>query len=197
MNDSRTRTSDRRQRDAQRANAVPKQGENLTATDIKERLLQDADAATVLLWPPNLFAFTSYVLNLSGAYQLVVSPPPGDDAEIYHWPPKRKLLERLFKQASGFEPHNSMLGLDFVEELNFAEYVISIAGASPQFSKEELWTYLVRSCALAWRTRLEPLTPAMWQIDRQKIPYALSKRETNVAPPRGASQSVPSFLLAC
>ena len=60
----------------------------LTAMDLKERLIQNNHPATLLMWPPNLFAFTSYILGLSGAYQLAVSPPKG-----YHWPPDVGALE--------------------------------------------------------------------------------------------------------
>lgn len=73
--------------------------------DYKERLLR-----VFLLWPPDLFAFTSHILSTTGAYQLVVSPPSSKFFEIigevkdhlahcgmtpedcnrylFHWPPK-------------------------------------------------------------------------------------------------------------
>ena len=76
-------------------NALPEEyGQFLTVKDVKERLIQDANPLTLFLWPPNLFAFTSYVLHLSGAYQLVVSPPPGDK-DLNHWPPKVALLRQV------------------------------------------------------------------------------------------------------
>jgi hypothetical protein len=34
-----------------------------------------------LLWPPDLFAFTSLILSITGAYHLVVSPPRKNDGE--------------------------------------------------------------------------------------------------------------------
>jgi hypothetical protein len=85
-----------------------KGGEILTALDVKERLVQDVSGATFLLWPPNLFAFTSYTLMLSGAYQLVVSPPPGDTAR-YHWPPTRALLDKLLERLIAGRPKTSKI----------------------------------------------------------------------------------------
>jgi hypothetical protein len=41
-----------------------------------------------LLWPPDLFAFTSQILSITGAYHLVISPPRCDDKSIKMiWPP--------------------------------------------------------------------------------------------------------------
>lgn len=46
------------------------------------------EAAALLLWPPNLFAFTSEVLSSTGAYYLVVSPAKdGQDHRKETWPP--------------------------------------------------------------------------------------------------------------
>jgi hypothetical protein len=47
----------------------------LIARDLADRLLPDCTASEFLVWVPNLFAYTSYVLSLTGAYQLVISPP--------------------------------------------------------------------------------------------------------------------------
>jgi hypothetical protein len=41
-----------------------------------------------LLWPPDLFAFTSQVLSLTGAYHLVISPPRCEEiCDKMVWPP--------------------------------------------------------------------------------------------------------------
>jgi hypothetical protein len=50
-------------------------GSHTIATDIIARLEPDMEINKVLLWPPNMFAFTSYILDLTSSYQLVVSPP--------------------------------------------------------------------------------------------------------------------------
>lgn len=66
------------------------EGRKLCAEDVAERLIPDLGMAELLLWPPDLFAFTSYLLSLTGAYQLVVSPPSGErwqpsNEEIMRW----------------------------------------------------------------------------------------------------------------
>lgn len=46
-------------------------------------------ADTLLLWPPNLFAFTSEILSATGAYYLVVSPAKDEEHERKEvWPPE-------------------------------------------------------------------------------------------------------------
>jgi hypothetical protein len=66
------------------------EGDSITAEDVAQRLMPTGNIHEVLLWPPDLFAFTSYILTLTSAYQLVVSPPSGK-----HWPPS--LATRLFE----------------------------------------------------------------------------------------------------
>jgi hypothetical protein len=48
---------------------------------------RDAMLRAFLLWPPDLFAFTSYILSATGAYHLVVSPPSSKFYEIAHRDP--------------------------------------------------------------------------------------------------------------
>jgi hypothetical protein len=44
-----------------------------------------------LLWPPDLFAFTSQILSITGAYHLVISPPRCEDvSRRIIWPPVDK-----------------------------------------------------------------------------------------------------------
>ena len=47
----------------------------IVARDLAERLLPDLSMNELLLWSPDLFAYTSYILSMTGAYQLVISPP--------------------------------------------------------------------------------------------------------------------------
>ena len=67
------------------------QGRYITAQDLADRLLpDDLNINEVLLWSPDLFAYTSYIMTVTSAYQLVVSPPSGekwqpDKEEIYEW----------------------------------------------------------------------------------------------------------------
>ncbi len=51
------------------------EGRYITAQDVADRLLPDLYIHEVLLWAPDLFAYTSYLLSMTSAYQLVVSPP--------------------------------------------------------------------------------------------------------------------------
>lgn len=62
-------------------------GRRVTANDLAERLLPDLHMNEFIAWPPDLFALTSYILNYTGAYQLVISPPTGEK-----WPPTSKQL---------------------------------------------------------------------------------------------------------
>jgi predicted amidohydrolase len=66
------------------------EGRYITAQDVADRLMPDLSINEVLLWAPDLFAYTSYLLTMTSAYQLVVSPPSGkiwqpDKEEIAKW----------------------------------------------------------------------------------------------------------------
>ncbi|HVE58329.1 MAG TPA: hypothetical protein VNB22_15970 [Pyrinomonadaceae bacterium] len=72
----------------------------MTARDLGERLLPDLRMNEFILWAPDLFAFTSYILSHTGAYQLVISPPRGRkwyprNYEIRNWFNKTKVSEIL------------------------------------------------------------------------------------------------------
>jgi hypothetical protein len=58
------------------------EGRHITAKDVADRLMPDLDMNEVLLWPPDLFAYTSNIMAITSAYQLVVSPPRKEN-----WPP--------------------------------------------------------------------------------------------------------------
>jgi hypothetical protein len=67
-----------------------REGRYVTAVDVAERLLPDLDINEVILWSPDLFAYTAYLLNMNSAYQLVVSPPSKrkwqpDKDDIVNW----------------------------------------------------------------------------------------------------------------
>lgn len=66
--------------------------ETLNARQIaKTLLLRESDKEYVLeellLWPPDLFAFTSLIFSITGAYHMVVSPPHDDGFHLAKWPP--------------------------------------------------------------------------------------------------------------
>lgn len=51
----------------------------------------------LLLWPPNLFAFTSLIMSVTGAYHLVCSPPslPLSDRNGGPWPPEKDWAQNM------------------------------------------------------------------------------------------------------
>jgi hypothetical protein len=68
-----------------------------------------------LLWPPDLFAFTSQVLSLTGAYHLVISPPRCEDlSDTMIWPPNDKWAE------PSWDKYVRKVGLDWREKLRKA-----------------------------------------------------------------------------
>lgn len=67
----------------------------VTARDLAERLLPDLNMNELLLWAPDLFAYTSYIMSQTGTYQTVVSPPTGRS-----WAPKNKEILELIGTSS-------------------------------------------------------------------------------------------------
>lgn len=68
---------------------------SITAQDLADRLLGGLNVNEVLIWPPDLFAYSSYILMVTSAYQLVVSPPSNEK-----WPPpKDELVQWVWKGA--------------------------------------------------------------------------------------------------
>lgn len=173
-------------------------GQSLLVKDAKERLIQNAHPVTLLLWPPNLFAFTSYVLHLSGAYQLVVSPPPGDQ-NLNHWPPTIELMGEIFHRLRRnaenecAERRETLMTLaDACEnQLRFADVRRRTFKTQDTYMP---WTFLVRWAALDWRTML----------DRQELDAYLGRlpviADPEVVIPPGFESEVAAFpplLRAC
>lgn len=64
---------------------------NVSALQLARQLIPNFEPfEEFLLWPPDLFAFTSVVLSVTGAYNLCVSPPVVAEsaANEYSWPPE-------------------------------------------------------------------------------------------------------------
>ncbi len=68
---------------------------HINAKDLAERLLPDLNMNELLLWSPDLFAYTSYVMSQTGAYQIVVSPPMGKS-----WSPRNHEIKELIGKDS-------------------------------------------------------------------------------------------------
>jgi hypothetical protein len=86
-----------------------------------EGLKRNRRAATsLLLWPPNLFAFTSEILSSTGAYYLVVSPAKDDNhtrKEI--WPPDEyDEAQADGKTTNKWAAEVRRIGKDLREKLN-------------------------------------------------------------------------------
>jgi hypothetical protein len=132
-----------------------REGQRLTADDIKERLIQKGDPKTLLVWPPNLFAYTSYLLSLSGAYQLAVSPPrEASWPESWSaWPPSKELLDELLEHVSDTKLRAEAKAR-VARAAEIEKWMNDESVAVPPDRRERLWTYLVRECGQEWRGAL-------------------------------------------
>lgn len=174
----------------------------MRAHDIASYLLPGTDLNTILLWPPNLFAFTSYVLSLTGAYQLAVSPPRGmswpPDAEVirgWHDPGTlRAWLSELSGEEAGAGPGEAAAaiekylgGCDGDKEvarwLEMPRWDGDDNGSNP-------WIPMVQSCGAEWRDRLTT-------FDVASLPDASTPEEQRDALFRAVLKRVPHSLLAC
>jgi|GEM_PF-6394383 len=169
------------------SNAKEAVGQRLTAKDIKDRLIQDGDEITLLMWPPNLFAFTSYVFGLSGAYQLAVSPPshPGWAKELSRWPPSKELLNLLFDESPTYgAAAKAIVARAEVMEHWMHHHLVNL----PEARRERLWTYAVRECGQEWRDSL----PKTEQAFKPYCEFILSG-----VLPQNYEPLIPVFLRAC
>jgi hypothetical protein len=103
----------------------------LNARQIARELLpKRSDEETIfeefLLWPPDLFAFTSQILRITGAYQLVVSPPQNEQTA---WPPKASWALDLKKGTPNWNKYVRDIGMTWRKRLE------------NRFIEAELWAY--------------------------------------------------------
>lgn len=91
----------------------------LNARQIARTLLyrphQEVIFEEFLLWPPDLFAFTSYVFSITGAYNLVVSPhhsgaSPKDASSKAKWPPDNDKNARWADYKDGWTEYVQSVG---------------------------------------------------------------------------------------
>jgi hypothetical protein len=169
-------------------------GQRLTASDIKDRLIQEGDPRTLLMWPPNLFAFTSYILGLSGAYQLAVSPPADAawPAELKRWPPTIELMREFLghvEDPAVAAEANALVDRAAVMEKWMKDRDVDLK----EDLRERLWTYLMRECGQEWRDRL-PVKDDEFAPYREIILQGqLTKDESG----KEFDPQIPIFLKAC
>ncbi len=147
----------------------------VSALDVADRLVLNFDVNELLLWPPNLFAFTSSVLSLTSAYQLVVSPPRGE-----RWPPSQLEISAWFdnlkKEAGGWlddiktrwrtEPGEAEFE-DFFAKDGFAsrfnqaiqEFKINRVGPVDNW-----WSEFVRNAGTSWASNLSDLDTSTFEL---------------------------------
>jgi hypothetical protein len=144
--------------------------------DIKDRLIQNDDPVTLLMWPPNLFAFTSYILGLSGAYHLAVSPPKN-----YQWPPKGDALRRFVGIIDDEEVRNAA-----AKSVDRAEKLQSVFILAPSPRRQALWPYLVRESGQQWNRNLADMDETAFDGYLDALYSGQIVREV-----------IPPFLFAC
>lgn len=144
-----------------------REGRYITALDVADRLLPDLNINEVMLWSPDLFAYTSYILTMTSAYQLVVSPPSKqkwqpDKSEIVEWlcdgaeENFRYWYDSVRKNWGGEEEYDFTLHYKQIEKWKNRSRRISRKTVSFKNSKREIseWEYLVRLAGRQWRRRL-------------------------------------------
>ncbi|HRI04881.1 MAG TPA: hypothetical protein PLL77_14170 [Pyrinomonadaceae bacterium] len=197
-------------------------GRYLTAEDIAERLMPDLDMNEALLWPPDLFALTSYMLAKTSAYQLVVSPPAGKK-----WPPLRSDIESWLcvdyernikywhryikkKWGGGNDPDFDIAKYEPVRKWGSSRSTEKTERtATGKLRKIHHWEALVRSVGNAWRKNLRKAPDndfsqiddsfvaydvrAAW--DKSKLANHKKMRERKLL--EIANKNTPPLLLAC
>jgi predicted amidohydrolase len=133
----------------------------MTAQDVAERLTPDLNMNEVLLWAPDLFAFTSYVMTLTSAYQLVVSPPTRET-----WPPKTEDIKEIMcdlpiaEQNYGEWLQSAKDAWGPGSGLNYETYFTRFHDALKALrdQKDIVWKDLVNEIGYEWRANLNRLS---------------------------------------
>jgi hypothetical protein len=180
------------------------EGRYMTAKDLADRLMPDLNINEALLWSPDLFAYTSYILAKTAAYQLVVSPPSNKT-----WQPKAHEIKKwLFNNAEanikewyksikrewdkGRKPYDfskcddelerwrtgnwKELWKTFWEERKEFGKEVSEESRTNEFHEVSDWEALIRVAGLQWRDKLEECEEKDFiKIDDSKPPYKKRK----------------------
>jgi hypothetical protein len=190
-------------------------GRHIRALDLADRLMPDLNPNEALFWPPDLFALTSYILTVTSAYQLVVSPPSGKQWQ----PPKEELKSWLYEGAEAqlsnwFESITKDWQVEditpsFEEHLNNIKHWAELDIINP--ARDLSWDDLVKQAANEWKDNLEHLGKdvLVGLLFRKTRLLPASKRKRNQVRPDEAQKqehqtllktilaNTPSLLLAC
>jgi hypothetical protein len=143
-------------------------GRYITAKDLAQRLLGELHANEFLLWPPDLFAYTSYIMQKTAAYQLVVSPPSGKT-----WPPTKAELQEWIcggKPGDRFswwlgEAKRDWLFKQELEKNLIATATKKVEEAIQSFSDNASeWAELVQDVGTEWGSLLNKLSAADFDV---------------------------------
>ncbi|HYE14921.1 MAG TPA: hypothetical protein VD968_10815 [Pyrinomonadaceae bacterium] len=176
----------------------------MRARDVASYLLPGSDVNELLLWPPNLFAFTSYILSVTGSYQLAVSPPrgkswPPSEAEIRDWHSRDALRDWLLEFSGAGEGDGGAAGATRADAEALVEKYLSgfdlDAKMAAWMSKarwpedengENPWIPMVQEGGDAWREKLASFEAGVAPTSRDR--WALFEE---------VLARVPVSLLAC
>jgi hypothetical protein len=113
------------------------------------------EARQLLLWPPNLFAFTSELLRSTGIYYLVVSPAPSETKSGEIWPPRPSSNPNEDQEA--WVNKVRQLGRDWRKALNqesadfFFNYLDPNNDLSPKDIDDALDSLLPKEARTCWK----------------------------------------------
>ena len=198
-------------------------GRHVQAMDLADRLIPDLSLNEALLWPPDLFAYTSYALTFTAAYQLVVSPPtrkrwqpPKEElatwlcdnaaANLQAWFTAAKEAWEVHEMSYDFGPHLAALnqwkaGTGIYDKAKFVE-TDNGESQGPREESRQLddWEHLVRLSGKEWREKLKQLDESVMK------PLLFRKTDLGNDEERKREQrtllttileNTPSLLLAC
>lgn len=182
------------------------EGRYITARDVAERLMPDLSMNEVLLWPPDLFAYTSYIMTLTSAYQLVVSPPSGRK-----WPPSAADIREMMRDGAkdNLAHWFGEAGAEWGADEDFAGYYKKFQQAAVRLDGEVSWNDLVEELGKDWRAMLNKVSEGDFDlIDdtvlsiKEKRAQSLEdrhadKREREKKLFKFVLNNTPPLLLAC
>jgi hypothetical protein len=162
-------------------------GPNLNARQIAKSLLPYTDdPSSLLLWPPNLFAFTGSILGLTGAYYLIVSPPRDENNDIRQtWPPKADEKDT---------DEDDLESLMYVWLHEWAKDHKEAINQEKEKNRDlNDWAYYVRKVGWEWRKKINECE----EIDLEKIlhPSAIGEPEGESTVRDLIKQIVPDEVL--